>query len=378
MGSLTAVAMSQTRGETPRALVWEKIKGSCPASLEWASLNGKVVLISFRGDDVFPEDVADWAEVSQKFRDKPVAFIQIVGGSEFLLDQALKATEFPGCILFDSAHANAQNFKLPSFSGTVAVDKRGVITDYSRGDPDEGRILAVLGDEQPSDLSEAPPRLQPNDPAAGEDSLPFFEVQILPAPKNELRALGQGGQNSYISKNEPLKVIILDLWDMPLARISFSENFDERNYDVVARIPFDDRQLLRTLVREGIERQFGLRIERVTRMQKAYTLTSALTPASGIEPGGEDDVPMSGVGQGSLIGTAQSLQDIANALEGLLGAPVINETGLTGKYNYSVSSKMPQPEAVFDFADKLGLKLAPVERPIEILVIQKLASGERR
>ena len=165
---------------------------------------------------------------------------------------------------------------------------------------------------------------------------------------------------------------------MPLARISFSENFDERNYDVVARIPFNDRQLLRTLVREGIERQFGLRIERVTRMQKAYTLTSALTPASGIEPGGEDDVPMSGVGQGSLIGTAQSLQDIANALEGLLGAPVMNETGLTGKDNYSVSSKMPQPEAVFDFADKLGLKLAPVERPIEILVIQKLASGERR
>jgi uncharacterized protein (TIGR03435 family) len=87
---------------------------------------------------------------------------------------------------------------------------------------------------------------------------------------------------------------------------------------------------------------------------------------------------MSGTGQGSLIGTAQFLQDIANALEGLLGAPVIDETGLTGKYNYSVSSKMPQPEAVFDFADKLGLKLASAERPIEILMIRKLASGERR
>jgi hypothetical protein len=147
MGALTAVVMSQTRGETPPALVWEKLKGSCPASLEWASLDGKVVLVSFRADDVFPEDVADWAEVPQKLRGKPVVFVQIVGGSEFLLDQALKGTESPGCILFDRAHSNAQNFKLPSFLGTVTVDKRGVIADYSRGDPDEGRILAVLGDE---------------------------------------------------------------------------------------------------------------------------------------------------------------------------------------------------------------------------------------
>jgi uncharacterized protein (TIGR03435 family) len=71
-------------------------------------------------------------------------------------------------------------------------------------------------------------------------------------------------------------------------------------------------------------------------------------------------------------------QDIARALEGLSGRPVIDETGLKGKYNYSVSSNIPRPEAVFDFADQLGLKLTPADRQIEILVVRQLKSSERK
>jgi uncharacterized protein (TIGR03435 family) len=79
---------------------------------------------------------------------------------------------------------------------------------------------------------------------------------------------------------------------------------------------------------------------------------------------------MSRVGQGSIIGTAQAMPDIARTFEDMLSIPVIDETGWQGKYNYSVSSKLTGSEAAFDMANQLGLELTEVKRPIEMLVMR--------
>ena len=57
---------------------------------------------------------------------------------------------------------------------------------------------------------------------------------------------------------------------------------------------------------------------------------------------------------------------------GELQTPVINETQLKGKYDYSVSSKLSEPEFAFDLAHQLGLELTKVSRPIEMLVVRKV------
>jgi len=74
----------------------------------------------------------------------------------------------------------------------------------------------------------------------------------------------------YMTKNQPLKFIVTDLWETPLARMSLPENPDQGNYDVVARVPAADGELLRTLDREAFEKRFGLRIETETRTVRAY------------------------------------------------------------------------------------------------------------
>ena len=66
------------------------------------------------------------------------------------------------------------------------------------------------------------------------------------------------------------------------------------------------------------------------------------------------------------------MQDIASAFEGLLNTPVVDGTGLKGKYNYSASSKLSESEAAFDLAHQLGLELKEAEKPIEMLVVRKI------
>ena len=370
-GVLAALAVGQHAGDSPPALVWDKLKGNCPASLDWASLRGSAVVISVGSDDVFPEEVTEWTEVLQKFRGEPVLFFQVVTGSEFLLDQALRTTAYAGCVLLDRDQANRDDFQLPRSRRTVVVNQQGVIAGYSF-DPDEHSIRAVLDRKIETGLAAVPPQPKPYDPVERATPLPSYEVQISPATSGAPRALDQGWPDRYISLNESIKVIISDLWHTPMPRISFPATFDERSYDITSHIPLADGDLLRRLVREAVEGHFGLRIEKELRTEHVYLMKATKESSSQLQPAREDDDDMSGGGQGSIIGTAQTMQNVASAFEGLLNTPVMDETGLKGKYNYSASSALRQPDAALEMAHQLGLELIPADRPIEMLIVRKL------
>jgi uncharacterized protein (TIGR03435 family) len=346
IAALTGAASAQYTGDTPPPLTWDKLKGNCPASLDWASLRGKAVVVSFSPDDVFPHDIDDWTQAARNYQGEHSSFIQVVGGREFLLDQALQRTPYSGCVLFDSDDRNLKNFRLPPLGGTVVVDQWGFIAA-----PAETR-----------------PQPQPYDPAAGLTT----GIHISPAQPGTLRSLGAGGPARYISKNQPLKLIILDLWDTPLARIVFPEKLAEGNYDVTADMPGLDGEPLLQLVREAVERQFGLLVQREERMEKVYLLTTLRNPSTQLHPAINGEKWMSGAGQGSIIGTAQTMEGIARAFQGLLDVPVFDATGLKGTYNYSASSKLSQSEAAFDLAHQLRLELTEAQRPIEMLVVRNV------
>jgi hypothetical protein len=148
IAALTGAASAQHTGDIPPALVWDKLKGNCPASVDWASLRGKVVVVSLSPDDVFPNDIDDWKEAARRFQGEQVSFIQVVGGSEFLMDQAVQQTAYRGCVLFDTDRRNLKNFKLPLFERTVVVDQWGFIAGYARsGDDMKSAVRSVLNNQ---------------------------------------------------------------------------------------------------------------------------------------------------------------------------------------------------------------------------------------
>jgi hypothetical protein len=57
-------------------------------------------------DNVFPNDIDDWKEAARSFEGEQVSLIQVVGGSGFLLDQALRQTAYRGYVLFDTDRRN--------------------------------------------------------------------------------------------------------------------------------------------------------------------------------------------------------------------------------------------------------------------------------
>ena len=73
------------------------------------------------------------------------------------------------------------------------------------------------------------------------------------------------------------------------------------------------------------------------------------------------------------ITTAQ----FADHLTPLAGAPVTDETGLTGKYDFEVETRQgasDQPDiTIFDAVEKLGLKLEARKVQVDLLVVNKVA-----
>jgi uncharacterized protein (TIGR03435 family) len=117
-----------------------------------------------------------------------------------------------------------------------------------------------------------------------------------------------------------------------------------------------------------------LSIERETRTEEVYLLTARQIPSAQLRPSREKDGIMSGGSEKSIIGTNQTMKDIASIFQSLLNTPVIDESGVEGKFSYSALSNLSPPESVFDFARQLGLELTPAVRPVELLVVR--AAGQ--
>jgi hypothetical protein len=72
-----------------------------------------------------------------------------------------------------------------------------------------------------------------------------------------------------------------------------------------------------------VERQFGLVVEKETRMEKVYLLSALQNRSPQLQPAINSETWMSGSSGGSIVGTAQTMQEIARVFEGVLNTPVM-------------------------------------------------------
>jgi uncharacterized protein (TIGR03435 family) len=94
-------------------------------------------------------------------------------------------------------------------------------------------------------------------------------------------------------------------------------------------------------------------------------------------------------GPGQFTGRAATMADLATLLSNLgtriLGRPVVDRTGLTGKFDFTLQLPVAQPEAATEadsqpdagalftaLQEQLGLKLQPATAPTEYLVVDHI------
>jgi len=233
---------------------------------------------------------------------------------------------------------------------------------------------------------------------------PSFEVaSIKPGDPNERRVslfIQPGGKLTTI--NASLQMMIGFAYDVRDHQISGGPTWlDSAKFNVEAKAPSDIKippgpegaGQLRLMLQSLLADRFKLVVHRETRQQQVYDLVvdkgGLRMKDTNVTPGQRQGLGMSG--RGDVTGTAAPVPLLVNFLSQQLGQSVVDKTGLTGRYDFTLkwtpdpgTAAGPQPGAdaappeasgpsIFTAVQTdLGLKLQSAKGPVEMVVIDSV------
>ena len=153
----------------------------------------------------------------------------------------------------------------------------------------------------------------------------------------------------------------------------------EKSYDFIANLPDGNEAALR----QEITRQFHLVGRTETREADVLLLTTKSRNARGLKP--STMPPSQGANQirdgaGYYKALNATLNNFARFLENSLEIPIIDRTGIEGRFDFDFNFRWDEPDRQNRnperlkpaLLDQLGLELVPSREPIEMLVVEKV------
>jgi len=139
----------------------------------------------------------------------------------------------------------------------------------------------------------------------------------------------------------------------------------EKTFDVHGSAP--DEKQARPLLQQALTDKFKLAVRRETRPLDVYILQAgADAEAKLANPSAPDGEQMS-----HIRGKNLSSESIARYLASWLGKPVLDETGLKGRYVVNITWDANNSKNLIPAVERVGLSLHQDHRPVEALVVSE-------
>ena len=188
------------------------------------------------------------------------------------------------------------------------------------------------------------------------------------------------GTGKWAGINATVFDMVRIAYHWPPGRIVFTAEEPTNRYDFATTVPHEPEKALQ----QGIKKKFDLAGQRETRDTDVWVLKVCNPSAPGLKRYVEGnptrmlyDVRGRIISKGAPISAAPSDPPfyLTKYLESFLKMPVIDETGLVGKYDIDFRWK-EEGDKNHDamkkvLRDQVGLELVPVNRPIEMLIVGK-------
>jgi uncharacterized protein (TIGR03435 family) len=250
-----------------------------------------------------------------------------------------------------------------------------------------------------------------------DESLNFEVASVKMAPASVVERPGSGYcQNGpgpgtadpglLTCTGAPLKLLIFFAYSVQPYQVAGPDWIGSTYYDIVAKVPRGaTREQMKLMLRNLLKERFHLELSREKRERSTYTLSiakggpkirnsspdDASRPPAEAEKNGFPPFPPGGqlfmkVKDGKFMVRArnQPLSKLVQILGVRLGSTVVDETGLAGNFDYSLTyaiddvggsedgetgNRADVPGLFAALADQLGLRLKIMKAPIEVLVV---------
>ncbi|MGA3019154.1 MAG: TIGR03435 family protein [Bryobacteraceae bacterium] len=228
-------------------------------------------------------------------------------------------------------------------------------------------------------------------PAAAPPAFDVASVKVDTAGTNEGMGRGGMGRGREIVTPSPagitminvrLKTVIEWAYHVQEVQVSGPGWLDVDRYDVVAKAagatPEDQLRLMMQTLLAG---RFKLAFHRESKEMQAYVITVAKTGLKIKESTTEGDMDMQPSGRAGATIQRATVPKLADLLSGPLQAPVVDQTGLTGRYDFHLDlSNFLDPTTPMGINDvipifiqaaqqQLGVKIDERKMPVEMLMV---------
>jgi uncharacterized protein (TIGR03435 family) len=154
-------------------------------------------------------------------------------------------------------------------------------------------------------------------------------------------------------------------------------DLNAKRYTVVIRTPEGHHELLEPLLRQALESSLGFTATKETREAEAYVLSVPPNAAVKLKKH-ETGQQAYKYGPTGFSAVDYGPGRLAEDLEQLLSKPVLDVTGLKGRYDWDVTCDLKKPESVLAAVkDQLGLQLTLEKKPVEVLVLKKTPAAPK-
>jgi len=136
---------------------------------------------------------------------------------------------------------------------------------------------------------------------------------------------------------------------------------------------------LRVMLQKLLSDRFALESHYADKEMSVYELRLAYASPK-LVPSKAGEAMNMMVGQSQIVATAATLADLVTSLGGMVGRIVLDRTGLSGTYDFTLATELEghqegagEAAAVFtSLKEQLGLKLVPARALVPVLVVKRL------
>jgi uncharacterized protein (TIGR03435 family) len=209
----------------------------------------------------------------------------------------------------------------------------------------------------------------------------FEVVSVKPGDPADPSSSGRSTPGGMQMRNTTLKTLVRSAYQLNEYQIEGGPKWmDSAKFTIDAKLPAGTaRDQIPLMEQALLADRFKLEFHRVTKTLPEYALVVAKGGPK-VQVASKDDQGGTSQGDRLIKGRGTPISTLAAMLISAVGAPVLDQTGLEGKYNFSLEfapvlgtpkDDETLPSLFAALQERLGLKLQAVKGPVEVLVIDR-------
>jgi len=310
-------------------------------------------------------------ELVDRFANRPIQFISVTDEETAIVEEFLKTRPIHGWVGFDRAQRMAKAYGREGIPFTVLIDAKGKVAGLTLPESVKAGDLEDLLAGRPLTLS-VWVQVDMSIPRVSLEDGPAPLLDIIVRPSSTGNSGMRSGPSLFQWKASTIRDILSNVYEVDFAFVRGDAAEDPTRYDVSVTGPKNQNEALRKLLPDLLAVAFQVDVRREKRESEGWILKAPHGKPDGLkDAAGYGGSANWGGGKVHVIGG--DLAQLARITQSLLGKPVTDQTGISGRFDFDFQYDQKRPESLLDVLREHGFAFEPATLPLEFLIVTKAA-----